>query len=41
MGFTHRLGSIAVGKDASLVVIDEQANVYLTLVKGQVVYSNL
>ena len=41
MGFAHRLGSIAVGKDASLVVIDEQVNVYLTMVKGQVVYSNL
>jgi len=41
MGFASRLGSIAVGKDASLVVIDEQANVYLTMVKGQVVYSNL
>jgi N-acetylglucosamine-6-phosphate deacetylase len=41
MGFDSRLGSIAVGKDASLTVIDEQANVYLTLVKGQVVYSNL
>jgi N-acetylglucosamine-6-phosphate deacetylase len=41
MGFASRLGSIAVGKDASLVVIDEQANVYMTMVKGQVVYSNL
>ena len=41
MGFASRLGSIAVGKDASLVVIDEQVNVYLTMVKGQVVYSNL
>jgi len=41
MGFASRLGSIAVGKDASLVVIDDQVNVYLTMVKGQVVYSNL
>jgi N-acetylglucosamine-6-phosphate deacetylase len=41
MGFASRLGSIAPGKDASLAVIDEQANVYLTMVKGQVVYSNL
>jgi N-acetylglucosamine-6-phosphate deacetylase len=41
MGFASRLGSIRAGKDASLVVIDEQVNVYLTMVKGQVVYSNL
>ena len=41
MGFASRLGSLSVGKDASLVVIDEQVNVYLTMVKGQVVYSNL
>jgi N-acetylglucosamine-6-phosphate deacetylase len=41
MGFASRLGSISPGKDASLAVIDDQANVYLTMVKGQVVYSNL
>ncbi|MBC7233548.1 MAG: N-acetylglucosamine-6-phosphate deacetylase [Chloroflexi bacterium] len=41
MGFADRLGSIAVGKDASLAVIDKQANVYLTLVKGRIVYSRL
>ena len=41
MGFAYRLGSIAVGKDASLVVIDEQVKVYLAIVKGQIVYSNL
>nr|MBC7243812.1 N-acetylglucosamine-6-phosphate deacetylase [Chloroflexota bacterium] len=39
MGFSDRLGSIAVGKDASLSVIDEQVNVYMTLVKGRIVYS--
>jgi N-acetylglucosamine-6-phosphate deacetylase len=41
MGFADRLGSLAVGKDASLTVIDEQVNVYLTMVKGTIVYSNL
>jgi len=41
MGFTDRLGSIAVGKEANLVVIDEDVNVYLTLVKGSIVYNNL
>ena len=41
MGFAHRLGTIAVGKDASLTVIDEDVNVYLTVVRGEIVYSNL
>jgi N-acetylglucosamine-6-phosphate deacetylase len=41
MGLADRLGSIAVGKDASLVVIDEDVNVYLTMVKGRVVHNNL
>jgi N-acetylglucosamine-6-phosphate deacetylase len=40
MGFSDRLGSIAVGKDASLTVIDEDVNVYLTVVKGKIVYQN-
>ncbi len=38
MGFADRLGSLAVGKDASLTVIDEQVNVYLTMVKGRIVF---
>ena len=41
MGFTDRLGSIARGKDANLAVIDQEVNVYLTLVKGQIVYNRL
>ncbi len=41
MGFADRLGSIAVGKDASLTVIDEDVNVYLTMVKGKIVYRGL
>ena len=39
MGFANRLGSIAVGKDASLAIIDEQVQVYLTMVRGNIVYS--
>lgn len=35
-----RKGSLEPGKDADLVVIDEQVNVYLTMVKGQVVFSS-
>ncbi len=41
MGFAHRLGSLAEGKDASLTVIDEDVNIYLTMVKGEIVYNNL
>jgi N-acetylglucosamine-6-phosphate deacetylase len=33
------LGSIAVGKDGSLTVVDEDITVWLTMVKGKVVYS--
>jgi len=41
MGFADRLGSIAVGKNASLTVVDDDCNVYLTMVNGKVVYNNL
>jgi len=41
MGFSNRLGSIAIGKDASLTVIDDDINVYLTMVKGNIVYNEL
>jgi N-acetylglucosamine-6-phosphate deacetylase len=39
MGMADRLGSIAVGKDGSLTVVDEDITVWLTMVKGKVVYS--
>jgi N-acetylglucosamine-6-phosphate deacetylase len=41
MGFADRIGSLAVGKDANLIVIDADVNVYLTMVKGAVLYSRL
>jgi N-acetylglucosamine-6-phosphate deacetylase len=41
MGFAGRLGSIAVGMDASLAVIDDEVNVYMTMVKGKIVFNNL
>ena len=41
MGLADRLGAIHPGKDASLTVIDEDVNIYLTMVKGKVVYNNL
>ena len=36
-----RKGSIGIGKDADIIVIDEKINVYATLVKGKVVYNVL
>ncbi|HTX79271.1 MAG TPA: N-acetylglucosamine-6-phosphate deacetylase [Longilinea sp.] len=41
MGFADRLGAVQPGKDASLIVIDEDVNVYMTVVKGKIVYNNL
>jgi N-acetylglucosamine-6-phosphate deacetylase len=41
MGFAGRLGSVQPGKDASLIVIDEDVNVYMTIVKGKIVYNQL
>ena len=36
-----RKGSIEIGKDADIIVIDEKINVYATLVKGKVVHNVL
>jgi len=38
IGVGARKGSLEIGKDADLVVLDEEFNVHLTMVKGQVVY---
>lgn len=38
LGIDHRLGCIESGKEASLIVTDQQYNVELTLVKGQPVF---
>ena len=41
IGLAASVGSIAVGKEANLVVMDADVNVYATLVKGRVVYGSL
>lgn len=41
MGLSDHLGNIAVGKEANLVVMDHDANVYMTIVKGQIVFNQL
>lgn len=34
-------GSIEIGKDADLIVVDENFNVYMTICRGKVIYSNI
>jgi N-acetylglucosamine-6-phosphate deacetylase len=41
IGLADSKGSIAVGKDCDLVLVDEQINVLLTVVGGEVVYSDM
>jgi N-acetylglucosamine-6-phosphate deacetylase len=41
MGLANRLGGIAVGNDASLIVIDEDMNIFLVMVKGKIVLNRL
>jgi N-acetylglucosamine-6-phosphate deacetylase len=36
-----RKGSILVGKDADLAVIDQDLNVYATFLEGSIIYDNL
>lgn len=41
MGFADRLGSVEAGKDASLIVIDKDVNIFLVMVRGEIVLNNL
>lgn len=38
IGVADRKGSLEPGKDADLLIIDEEVNIYLTMVKGREVY---
>lgn len=38
MGLSDRLGSLEVGKDASLVVVDDEVRVHLAMVRGRIVH---
>ena len=39
LGIDKVKGSVKPGKDADIVIIDEEVNVYMTIVKGRVVYA--
>lgn len=41
IGLSNRLGSLREGKDASLTVIDEDVNIYLAMVRGEIVFNRL
>ncbi|MFC0525387.1 N-acetylglucosamine-6-phosphate deacetylase [Pontibacillus salicampi] len=38
LGIENEKGSIAIGKDADLVVLDEQNEVYMTIIAGEIAY---
>jgi N-acetylglucosamine-6-phosphate deacetylase len=39
IGVADRKGSLAKGKDADLVIFDDQINIQATIIQGRVVYS--
>ena len=41
IGISSQKGSLEVGKEADLILLDESFNVKLTVVKGEIVFSNL
>jgi N-acetylglucosamine-6-phosphate deacetylase len=40
IGISAKKGSLEVGKDADLVLLDESFNVQATIVEGDIVFSN-
>jgi N-acetylglucosamine-6-phosphate deacetylase len=41
IGMSELLGSLEIGKWADLTVVDEDFNIYMTMVNGEIVYSRL
>jgi N-acetylglucosamine-6-phosphate deacetylase len=39
MGVDNRKGSLEPGKDADIVIFDDNVNVSTTMIKGKIVYS--
>jgi len=40
MNISDRKGSLTVGKDADLVIFDENISIYTTMIKGNIIYQN-
>ncbi|MDH5770275.1 MAG: amidohydrolase family protein [Candidatus Bathyarchaeota archaeon] len=38
IGVSDRKGSLEVGKDADITIVDDQLNVYTTMVRGRAVH---
>jgi N-acetylglucosamine-6-phosphate deacetylase len=38
MNISDRKGSLSVGKDADIVIFDENISIYSTMVKGNIIY---
>ena len=41
IGMSSQKGSLEVGKDADLVLLDEEFNVHLTIAQGEIVFSQM
>jgi N-acetylglucosamine-6-phosphate deacetylase len=40
MNISDRKGSLVAGKDADIVIFDENISIYTTIIKGNIVYQN-
>jgi N-acetylglucosamine-6-phosphate deacetylase len=40
MNISDRKGSLSVGKDADIVIFDENISIYTTMIKGNIIYQN-
>ena len=41
ININNKKGSIEVGKDADITVIDEDLNIYITIVEGSIKFKNI
>ena len=39
VGMSDRKGSLEVGKDADIAIVDDDLNIYMTMIKGRIVYN--
>jgi N-acetylglucosamine-6-phosphate deacetylase len=40
MNISDRKGSLTVGKDADIVIFDENISIQTTMIKGKIIYQN-